>query len=95
MAVAILRFKNVILPSSKPTGENLAHPTTAVPPVSSDPPLGFSSRRMTSSWMQCESAADKVHYLQAVAVVQCGLRPGIPADDVVVQLDCNAVGLDA
>ena len=45
--------------------------------------------------MQCESAADKVHYLQAVAVAQLGGGPGIAAHNDVVQFDGHAVGLDA
>ena len=50
---------------------------------------------MTSPWMHCESAAHEVHNLQLVAIVQHGRGPGIAADDVAVQLDGNAVSLDA
>jgi len=74
---------------------SIAPSTTVVMTCSSDPPLGFASRRMTSPWMHCESAADEVHDLQPVAIVQHGRGPGIAADDDLVQLDGDAVGLDA
>ena len=92
-------FKNVILPSSKARRENLAimqaRPTTAVLTASSDPPLAFGSRRMTSSGRLGCAAAHKVHDLETVAIPELGRGPGIAPDDVMVQFNSDSIGLDA
>ena len=45
--------------------------------------------------MSGATAADEVHDLEVVAVIEPGFGPAVAGDDVTVQLNCYAVGFHA
>ena len=45
--------------------------------------------------LAAQATADEMHDLQMVAFAEYGRSPGITSDNVAVQFDSNAVGLDA